>query len=612
MVSEVFQVRFNGYRNDIGANFTSQKYFRVADNVCYDDLDGANKILCPEAANTTEFSAGNDIDGITEYKYLDSNNVLQTQQIVVSGGNIYTNVLSTPVSVYSGMSTGKCRFAVLNDKLYIVNGKDYPLIYWGQKGIAYGMGAPAAISTGNLGNLNGTYRYAMTYVTSGGEEVIGSVSNSISVTSKTVALTIPVGYSGTTQRKIYRTEASGSTYKLVTTVVNNTDLTYTDNTADGSLGAAIPTTNNELPKPYFIETSYNRLVLSVVDKFPTQAFTGDTNLEMVDSASYNDISNLGSDNTAIVGMTQQFSKIILISGKNMYLLDASATTVTVKPTSTNIGCLDGNSVVNIPSNMGFPGGVMFLSTQNDIRVLNGLSATIPNTIDTIESENWAQPIKGTLDQELAKGVNIDAIFYNYTYYMIAGNLLIALNIKTGGWSTQNIETTSYNPTPKVFGILNDNLYWGLVGESYIEKMFADTAYHGEEITMRLKTASIPVVQIADEKGNLSHSVTSEYKYFSDIIVYFLSSADNILHYSITIDNDINNKITGDITLSGGYYDGNYFSPDYYDTGSSNEDYRVIRINRFGRWMDIELTNDSGVIYFRGYRLRYDPVVGKEQ
>lgn len=49
-------------------------------------------------------------------------------------------------------------------------------------------------------------------------------------------------------RKLYRTEANGSTFKLVTTIANNTATTYTDNTADASLGATLPVTNTAVYK----------------------------------------------------------------------------------------------------------------------------------------------------------------------------------------------------------------------------------------------------------------------------------------------------------------------------------------------------------------------------
>ena len=51
---------------------------------------------------------------------------------------------------------------------------------------------------------------------------------------------IAIGPTGTTAREIYRTAAGASQLKLLTTLANNTASTYTDSTADASLGANAP------------------------------------------------------------------------------------------------------------------------------------------------------------------------------------------------------------------------------------------------------------------------------------------------------------------------------------------------------------------------------------
>lgn len=104
--------------------------------------------------------------------------------------------------------------------------------------------APAA--AGNVDN--GDHRYLVTFVTADGETQGGVVSSVVTVADKTVAgkvavSGIPVGGSSVTARKLYRTAAGGSTYMLLATIADNTATTYTDNTADASLGAGAPTTN---------------------------------------------------------------------------------------------------------------------------------------------------------------------------------------------------------------------------------------------------------------------------------------------------------------------------------------------------------------------------------
>jgi hypothetical protein len=102
------------------------------------------------------------------------------------------------------------------------------------------------VAPGNVDN--GAHRYRVTFVTSAGETDGGTISSSVTIADKTVngqvSLTaIPTGSSNVTSRKIYRTAAAGTTYLLLATIANNTATTYTDNIADTSLGAGVPSTN---------------------------------------------------------------------------------------------------------------------------------------------------------------------------------------------------------------------------------------------------------------------------------------------------------------------------------------------------------------------------------
>ncbi len=106
----------------------------------------------------------------------------------------------------------------------------------------------AAIAATGTGLANGIYKYTVTFVGPNGESIEhnpGSVT--MSGGPKNVDLTtIPIGPSGTTARKIYRTKVNPGTtspYFLLTTIANNTATTYTDSTADASLPATrLPTT----------------------------------------------------------------------------------------------------------------------------------------------------------------------------------------------------------------------------------------------------------------------------------------------------------------------------------------------------------------------------------
>lgn len=107
----------------------------------------------------------------------------------------------------------------------------------------------AALAGAGAGNVdNGTHAYKVTFVTAEGETQAGNAVTA-TVADKTangqVAVSsIPTGTAGVvTARKIYRSKAGGGPYYLLTTVADNTTTTYTDNTADASLGALEPVYN---------------------------------------------------------------------------------------------------------------------------------------------------------------------------------------------------------------------------------------------------------------------------------------------------------------------------------------------------------------------------------
>jgi hypothetical protein len=114
---------------------------------------------------------------------------------------------------------------------------------------APGLITAALKSPAAAGNVEaGAHRYRATFITADGETEGGLISAAVTVADKAVngqiSLTgIPVGGVGVTQRKIYRTAAGGSVYLLLITITNNTSTTYTDNTADASLGAECPAVN---------------------------------------------------------------------------------------------------------------------------------------------------------------------------------------------------------------------------------------------------------------------------------------------------------------------------------------------------------------------------------
>lgn len=97
--------------------------------------------------------------------------------------------------------------------------------------------AVAASNSGAGSVANGTYKYAVTFVHASGETPPNTaLTHVVSGGPRAVDLSsIPLGPTGTTARRVYRTKAGASTYYLLTTISDNTTTTYSDTTADGSL-----------------------------------------------------------------------------------------------------------------------------------------------------------------------------------------------------------------------------------------------------------------------------------------------------------------------------------------------------------------------------------------
>lgn len=106
--------------------------------------------------------------------------------------------------------------------------------------------APTVAIHAAAGNLNGLYEYQVTFVTASGETLPSATSNAISPVNQSADLTaIPLGGTGTTQRKVYRAKNGSGIFRLVATINDNTTTILNDNATDATMngGALAPTTD---------------------------------------------------------------------------------------------------------------------------------------------------------------------------------------------------------------------------------------------------------------------------------------------------------------------------------------------------------------------------------
>jgi len=586
---------FKGLRDDLGEKFVPGDYFFRINNFNYDDIIGANKILFPSIV--LDQSTTSDVDGIFEFIFRDPNDINRSEEITVIGGKIFRNWLGTIQEIYSGLTPGnKISFSILNDRLFMTNGVDFPLIYDGTT--VWEMGSAKAEDKAETGLLTGTFFYEITYL-SGVESRPGTKSNVITVSGKRITLDVPIGYAGTTARKVYRTIAGGSSPKLVATIADNTTTEFIDNVADASLGATIIAVNDEHPKPRFIEVNSEKIVGCVVEKTPTQIFVGEADLEFWnnDNAASN-VSGVGNDNTPLVGMDQDYNQLVVGSGKQIYLVDVSGSLASITQTTANIGVKDGYSMVNIPDNEDFRGGIMFVSVLNDIRVFSGNIATpLSTSLDNLRTDNWAQVIRGSLVFDLEQGSNIYAEFFDYKYHLMIGEKFYVFDIRGSKWTNYRIMTENFDLMPNVFGIVGGELYVGQQGASIIERFYQDVQYRGENVIASLETPNL--------------QTSEEVKFFKELHIYYNNASKNKIDVTITVESQIDNQIEIQIEIDGGSFDPKFFSTDDFETSEDQEDYKVIYINQYGRWIEFKLSSEEGNIGYRGYRLVGRRVSNKE-
>lgn len=559
--------------------------------------DGATYIRQDGVIMTNGNNEEANIDGLFEYRYLDSNNKLQVEQIGVCNGKIYKDILSIPKIISTDISKGKCSFAVLNDCLYIANGKDYVWKYDGAKGVITQMGAPTANKNG-LGVLNGKYYYAITNVLAGGEEYVGSVSNSLDLNNNKVLLDIPIGYSGTLSRKIYRTEANGTTLKLLATIADNTTLTYSDNNLDDTLGANIINVNNDLPKPYFISVYNERLVGAKVDLYPTQIFISDVEIDFFDLGSNGlDIANYSDDNSPVNGIGIDFSNLMVATLKHWYLITIdSSGNFNVTTTRVNIGCKDGYSIVRVPTYGDFSGGLMFVSTNNDVRVTNGLRAIpVSTSVDNIYSDMFSQNIMGTLHDALNGYSNVYSLYYDYKYHLIIDGNKYVYDIRLKGWTYHEIQTEDFKSSPICLAIFDDILYNGQE-DGWIEQEYFDTTYRGQEVTATLESVEL--------------NVSKDYSAFQKLVFWLSPNEYNKMALTVIADDDVYYAENKEFDFLSGAYDYRDFSPTEF-TISGETDFKTFNIYKPVRWLRWILNVTEGSMILRKWGMYLQTMTGKE-
>lgn len=180
-------------------------------------------------------------------------------------GSTFTAIASAASVFTAGIRVAASEY---ENHIFFGNGGVIPYKYNGTAFTRHGIYPPTATSTvtsSAAGALTGDYRYKITNVnTQLVESDVGPASTTFTAAAATLRVTLQTFAAsyGVASRRVYRTTAGGTTFKLVTTVADNTSTTYDDNTADGSLSTTAPTDNGVPPKWSVVCYHQNRLFVN--------------------------------------------------------------------------------------------------------------------------------------------------------------------------------------------------------------------------------------------------------------------------------------------------------------------------------------------------------------
>jgi len=233
-------------------------------------------------------------------------------------------------------------------------------------------GSTPSVAVGAAGVLTGDYKYVITFYRSGTyphESDPCTETATVSPSSQKVDLSsIPTSAdSQVTGRKIYRTTAGGSSFLYLATIADNVTTTYTDNTADTSLGSLVSYNNGVMPKVKYMAFAGNRVWGSGNATNPSYVYYSQPSYNVNESAeSCNALNFLVfdvGDDDIITGIIQWDNYLAVFKSNKFFLVDTY--NFGVQRISGNIGCISPESLVSTPYGIGFwsEQGLMFFDGE---------------------------------------------------------------------------------------------------------------------------------------------------------------------------------------------------------------------------------------------------------
>lgn len=349
-----------------------------------------------------------------------------SEHIFTSSTDIYKRVAgsTTTSTIKTGLTGDGLTFDMhqFYDKYFMGNSIDNIQVYDGSDVHDFGYPIPASgvmATEGAAGNLeNKEYQYKVTYYYEDGESNSNTTATAITPTAshKVNLSAIPTGNSRVTQRKLYRTAGDGSTFKLLTTINDNTTTVYVDNIPDAGLGADLDEDNDYsyMEKCKYLISHKGRLWGAGHPDYPSRVFYSKALVPESNPALYYwDIGS--SDGDIITCLEVNLGALIIFKRYSTWVIvgddptgtDADMSLEKVNP---SVGCISRTTARHAGNDM------IFLTPSQGVQRLHRI---ILATTETMDAQSLSDKIKPTLMEDMqATSFSVaHAVVHNHRYYL---------------------------------------------------------------------------------------------------------------------------------------------------------------------------------------------------
>lgn len=531
--------------------------------------------------------------------------------IAGAGGSFWYASNTTFVTIPSSQSlfTAGVKFgsAEYENALFLGNGGQIAYKYNGTEFTRHGIYPPTntpTVTSNAIGTLTGDYRYKISNVnTALVESDVGPASVTFTAASATLRVTLQtfaVSY-GVAARKIYRTEAGGTTFKLLTTVSDHTTTTYDDNTLDSSLGATAPTDNGVPPLYSVIKQHQNRMWCNDTAN-PNYVWYSEAN-DPYTFPSTNFIKIGDGTSDLVQGISTYGNNILVLCSKSLWLIylgDPDPANWVVTKIQTPFGCKSPHGVFE------FNNKLMYPALQNDrfvgFAVLSGIGVQPSTTFLTTETagslleSDRIEP--DMFEVQKAQAGNIYAlVFDNVAYISVthgagnsANNRIWVYNFSIDNLSKN--QQASWSPDTGINAnqmvIYADKMYFisssanGQVYQYEVEDTYSD---NGVAIDSYYWTKEISV--------SGENTTFNDFRYVK-MLVDQAGDFDMNLYYRVDSDKDDGDVVRVNLDPGGSLWGTMVWGTDFWGGGSDQDDKTVSLGNKRGERIQFRFDNQNTV------------------